>query len=440
MSPERRSRIWALALPIIGGMASQNLLNLVDTAMVGALGPAALAAVGMVSFLHFLAVAALTALSSAVQALASRRFGAGEVHLSALPLNAGLCVSLFIGLPLTLLLLQQAGTILGWVLDDAEAIAQGQPYFEARVLAIAFVGMNFSFRGYFAAVDQSRFYLRTLLVMHSSNILLSYVLIFGHLGLPAMGTFGAGLGTALSIMLGTAIYFATAWKHARGHGFLAARPGRAQFGALLRLGIPSCLQQVLFAGGFVALFWIIGQVGTRELAVANVLINLSLVAILPGMGFGIAAASLVGQSMGAKQPDAAYLWAWDVVRLAARVFAVLGGIMLFLPGPALSLFLHEPELIDMGRLPLQLVGLGMLFEGSGLILMQALLGAGAARTVMLIGIGFQWVLFLPLAWLLGPVLGYGLLAIWLAMSGYRALQTLLIVFIWYRRRWQQIEL
>lgn len=440
MTAERRQRIWALALPIIGGMASQNLLNLIDTAMVGALGAPALAAVGMVSFLHFLAVAALTALSSAVQALAARRMGEGQTQLAARPLNAGLLLSLTLGVPLTALLYFGAPTLLGWVLDDPAALAQGQPYLESRALAVAFVGMNFSYRGFFAAVNQTRFYLRTLLIMHVVNVLLSYALIFGHWGLPEMGTRGAGLGTALSIILGSAIYTATALRHARPFGFMRARPHWEQFSSLLRLGLPSCIQQVFFAGGFVALFWIIGQVGTAELAVANVLINLSLVAILPGMAFGIAAASLVGQALGAKQPDSAHAWAWDVIRLSARIFGLMGIICVLVPRRLLSLFLHEPALVEMGVLPLQLIGLGMVVDGAGLILMQALLGAGAARAVMFVSVGFQWLLFLPAAYLVGPWLGGGLLAIWLTMTVYRGIQALVLLWIWQRRRWQSIKI
>lgn len=440
MTADRRRRILALALPIIGGMASQNVLNLVDTAMVGALGPEALAGVGMVSFLMFLSVAALTALSSAVQALASRRFGAGDHARTALPLNAGLLLSLVVGIPLTGLLLVSAESMLAAVLDDPAVIAQGVPYFQARTLAVAFVGMNFSYRGYFAAVNQTQFYLRTLLIMHAINIVLSYGLIFGRFGLPALGTQGAGLGTAISIVVGTLIYTLTAWRHARPHGFLSVRPGAEQIRGLLRLGGPSCVQQVLFAGGFVTLFWIIGQVGTPELAVSNVLINLTLLAVLPGMAFGIASASLVGQALGAQDPEDAHRWAWDVIRLASWVFGTLCAVMVFLPGPVLMLFLHDPQLVAMGRLPLQLIGAGMVVDGAGLILMQALLGAGAARVVMLVGVGFQWLLFLPAAWLAGPVMGYGLVVIWLLMMAYRGLQTGVLVWVWQRRKWQHIAL
>src|ERR1700757_3334148 len=99
-SPRNRTReVWALALPIIGAMSSQNVLNLVDTAMVSHLGPAALAAVGLGSFVNFMAFSAITGLSTAVQAMAARRIGENRDHEAAVPLNGGLLLSLAIGAP-----------------------------------------------------------------------------------------------------------------------------------------------------------------------------------------------------------------------------------------------------------------------------------------------------------------------------------------------------
>lgn len=436
----RRREILALALPIIGGMTSQNVLNLVDTAMVGRLGAPALAAVGLVSFVTFLAVAAVTGMSSAVQALAARRVGEGRFDQSAVSLNGGLLIALAYGLPASVLLWWCAEPIVAALLDDAEAVAEGTQYFQMRALAIVAVGMNFSFRGYFSAVSMTRLYMRTLIIMHLINILLNYTLIFGNFGFPAMGTRGAGLGTAISLFCGTLIYFSAALKHARGSGFLERAPVRGQMLGLLRLGLPASIQQILFAGGFTVLFWIIGRIGTEELAVANVLINISLVAILPGMGFGIAAATLSGQAMGRRAPEEAYAWAWDVCRVAAWVFAALGLIMLLATEAVLGIFLTDAALVALGYWPLKLIGVGMIIDGCGLVLMQALLGVGASTVVMIVGVGLQWLLFLPLAWWLGPVQGLGLIAVWLAMTGYRALQAGIFTAVWVRRRWQGIRI
>ena len=428
-----------LSLPIIGGMTSQNVLNLVDTWLVGGLGAPALAATGIANFMNFMAVAAITGLSTAVQAIAARRVGEGRLTESAVPLNGGLLLSLAVGVPLSALLIATTPWFYAALVDDPAVVEQGVPYLQWRLVAVALVGMNFSFRGYWSAVKLAKLYLYTLIWMHALNILFSWTLIYGHFGFPALGTKGAGIGTSLAIAVGTATYFWHAGRHARGHGFLERLPSREQMRGLLKLGAPSCIQQLLFSSGFTVLFWIVGQVGTAEMAVASVLVNISLLAVLPGIGFGLAATTLVSQALGRGDPADAHRWAWDVYKVAAVLFAVLALPMLVLSGPVLEIFLRDPQLVEIGRLPLQLIGLGILIDGLGLIMMHALLGAGAVGQVMKVSVGFQWLLFLPAAYVLGPVLGYGLTAIWLGMTLYRGLQTGVFVAAWERRAWVHIK-
>lgn len=437
---DRSRRVLALSLPIIGGMTSQNILNLVDTWMVGALGPAALAGVGFSSFLNFMAVAAITGLAAAVQAMAARRYGEGKLDETAVPLNGGLALSLIVGVPLSLLLIWLAPSLYPLLIDDPDVVREGTIYWQWRLVAVAAIGMNFSFRGYWSAVDMTRLYMYTLIWMHALNILISYVLIFGKLGLPAMGTAGAAIGTSASIFIGTATYFVLALRHAGSAGFLHRRPTGEQFRALVRLGLPNSIQQLLFAAGFAILFWIIGKVGTEELAVANVLVNITLLAVLPGIGFGIGAASLAGQSLGRADPVAAHRWGWDVYRVATPVFLAIALPMLLFTDGVLALFLREPALVALGHLPLLLVGAGVLVDGLGLIMMHALLGAGASGLVMRVAVGLQWLVFLPLAYLLGPVLGLGLTTIWIAMMAYRGAQAVIFTVAWQRRQWVSIKL
>src|SRR5437762_10327201 len=116
------------------------------------------------------------------------------------------------------------------------------------MVAVALVGMNFSFRGYWSAVKLTKLYLYTLIWMHALNIAFSWTLIYGKFGFPALGTAGAGIGTTLSIAAGTATYFWHAGRHARGHGFLMRMPSGDEMRSLLKLGLPSCIQQLLFSG------------------------------------------------------------------------------------------------------------------------------------------------------------------------------------------------
>jgi Na+-driven multidrug efflux pump len=214
---------------------------------------------------------------------------------------------------------------------------------------------------------------------------------------------------------------------------------RRTMASMLRLSIPAGTQSFFFASGMTAFFWIIGRIGTAELAASNVLIQLLLVAILPGVGFGLAAASLVGQALGRGETEDAVTWGWDVSRLATVMVGTGALVGVIAPDLLLRIFLHDEDIIALARFPLRLLGATMVVETLGSVLMNALLGAGASKTVMTVSILMQWGLFLPVAFLLGPVLGYGMSAVWAAQVGYRCLQGLIFASIWRGRRWVGVE-
>lgn len=436
---QRVRRIMVLGLPIIGGMLSQNVLNLVDTAMVSRLGDAALAAVGTGGFLNFMAIAFVTGLSSGVQAVAARRKGEGRESETAIPLNGALMVALAFGIPMTLILFSLAPDVFAWVNGDAQVVAEGAPYLQARLIAITAVGCNFAFRGYWNGINLPKLYLFTLVVMHTINIFLNWIFIFGHLGVAPLGTTGAGVATTIATFLGTGMYVFLGFSYARGHGFMQGLPRWETIKSILRMSVPTGIQQMFFAAGFTMLFWILGQVGTKTTAAANVLINVMLVAILPGLALGMAAASLVGQALGRGEPSDAKRWGWDVVKVAVVFLSLLGLPMALAPDWVLSVFQLDVETQQLARLPLQIVGLTIGFDGIGLVLQHALLGAGASRSTMVISIALQWFLFLPVAYIVGPVLGYGLMGIWIAQIGYRGLQALVFAWRWHLGSWSQIR-
>jgi putative MATE family efflux protein len=439
LTAERRRRILSLALPIIGGMASQNVLNLVDTAMVGLLGASALAAVGMASFANFMASAFIMGLSAGVQAMAARRVGEGRTDETAIPLNGGLVLAMLLAVPWSALVVWQAQGLFQFLVDDPEVVKLGVPYLQARLVAMVALGMNFAFRGYWNGVDLSKVYMRTLIVMHACNILLNWVLIFGKLGMPALGCTGAGIGSAIATFIGTAMYVGQAVALAGEGGFLRRLPDRHTFMTMLRLSVPAGIQQFFFAAGMTAFFWVIGRIGTAELAASNVLVQLLLVAILPGIGFGMASATLVGQALGRGNPEDARRWAWDVGKLAAVLVGTIALVGLLFPELLLRLFLHDPETMGLARLPLRVVAGAMAWDTLGLVMLNSLLGAGDTRRVMTVSILLQWGLFLPMAYLVGPVLGGGMTGVWLVQIGYRALQTLTFTCMWQRGRWAEIR-
>jgi putative MATE family efflux protein len=275
--------------------------------------------------------------------------------------------------------------------------------------------------------------------MHATNIFLNWVFIFGNLGAPALGAEGAGIASAIATYLGAAYYILLGLRHAAPHGFLRGLADRETLRTMLRLALPMSIQQLLFATGFTTLFWIIGQVGTAETAAANVLINVMLVVILPGIALGMAAMSLVGQALGRQEPADAMRWGWEVMGVGVVTLMMLGIPMVLIPDAILGIFLHEPGTRELARLPLQIYGCGIGLNAVGLVLQHALLGAGASRLTMTVVVGMQWGLYLPVAYVVGPVLGHGLLGIWIAQVAYFGIQGMIFAVLWWRGRWAKIE-
>jgi len=437
---ERRQRVWAIALPIMGGMMSQNVLNLVDIAMVGRLGDKALAATGIGGFTNYLAISFIIGLSAGVQALAARRLGEGRNDETAVPLNGGLILALLIGIPACIVMVAATPFAFALLSDDPAVRELGIPYLQARLLGMAAVGMNFSFRGYWSAIHMAGVYLRTLLIMHAINIFLHWVLIFGKLGAPALGVYGAGLSTTISLYIGTLLYLFFAWRHARDKGFLHRLPSRRVLWQQFKLSLPASLQQLFFSAGVVGLLWIVSRIGTQEVAALNVLMTFHITAILPAFGIALAAMTLVGNALGRGDVDDAAAWGWNGAALTFVYGLILSVVLIPLAEPILGLFLTNAETRQLAHLPMLLWALMISFDTAGMVLMNALIGAGDTRRSMWISVIWQWIFFLPLAYLAGPVLGFGLLGVWVINGLYRVGQAITCGRQWAGRKWAGIPI
>jgi len=432
--------VWGIALPIMGGMMSQNVLNLVDIGMVGRLGDSALAATGIGGFTNYLAISFIIGLSAGVQALAARRVGEGRDSETAIPLNGGLMLALLIGVPLCIILILAAPFAFTFLTGDAEVRELGTPYLQVRIASMIAVGMNFSFRGYWSAIHMTGVYLRTLLVMHAINIFLNWVLIFGNLGAPELGVFGAGLATTIALYIGTSLYFFFAIRHARDRGFLRGIPSRSTLWQQFKLSLPSSLQQLFFSAGLVTLMWIVGQIGTAEVAAINILMTFHITAMLPAFGVALAAMTLVGNALGRGNTDDAAAWGWNCAALTFVYGVIMSLLLIPLANPILAVFLTNPETRQLTYLPMVLWALMISFDTAGMVLMNALIGAGDTRRSMWISLLWQWVFFLPLAYIAGPVLGYGLLGVWIINSVYRVGQAVNCGTQWAGRKWADIRI
>ncbi len=204
--------------------------------------------------------------------------------------------------------------------------------------------------------------------------------------------------------------------------------------------MPNGVQQVFFALGMTAFYVIVGLIGTPELAASSVLLNLYLVGVLPGLGFGLAGMSLVSQALGRRDADDARRWGWDIVKIAFVVVALISVPGMIRPEWILSGFLRDPDTLALAAPSLRLISFILAIDACGNVLMNCLLGAGDNRRVMARSIGYQWGIFLPLALVFGWLVGGGLIAVWTSHVLYRIVFVTTMFAMWRGDRWTGIRI
>jgi MATE family multidrug resistance protein len=433
-------KIILLSLPIIGGMISQNLLNLVDTAMVGQLGAVALSAVGVASFAVFMSQSLVLGLSSGVQAIAARRFGEGNISKAGVPLLSGIIVAIILGLFLTIVIYPFVPLLFSFLNPSSEVAELAVPYWRIRLFAMIFMGINYAFRGFFNGIHQPKYYMLSLIVIHILNVVFNYAFIYGHFGFSKMGTDGAALASALATVAGTIIYLCLGHFKLSDLNLFNELPKLVDIKKVFKLTIPSGIQQFMIAASMSSLFFIVGQLGIIQVAALNILINILMLCILPGFGFGMAAATLVGTSLGDKNQPQAKQYAYDVTVVGGAFTLIAGLIISFNAEAILPLFTPDVNIIQMAIMPLKITGALIFIDVMSVIIMNALLGSGDVAIVLKTSLISQWLFFFPIAAFSVFFFDFSFLFIWLLFIASRLGQGLIYSFYWQNNKWGKVKL
>src|SRR5699024_7714665 len=371
---------------------------------------------------------------TAVQALVARAHGAGQLTLRATPMAAALVLGLLATPPIVLLFYYLSDPILGWISQDIQVQSEARPYFLMRLAGLFAVAVNFSFRGYWNGIHRPGVYLRFLIIAHLTNVLLSYGLIYGHWGLPALGSLGAALGTTLALCLAMLLNGVYVWRHIQHHQPFSPSPTKPVYQAVTRIALPTSLQQFFSAVGMTMMFWIIAHYGTDYLAVSQVLISLTLLLILPALAFGLSATSLVGDAIGKADIDSAYRWCWDISHISMVLVLLVATPLWLMPENILALFLHDNALVQLGKQPLRLIAIAVCFDGIAIVFAHALLSSGGAKKVGFASIFAQWGFFLPLAYIGLQYLALGFVGLWLLHVCQRLIHMAMLMWLWRKQR------
>jgi MATE family multidrug resistance protein len=436
-----RRDVLNLALPATGEQLLSMMVGIVDTFLVGHLGAAPLAAVGLANQWVFMATMLFGAIATGATALIARFIGAREPDQANAVLRQSMLLGALIGMIATLLgfsFAQQAVALLG---AEPDVIGLGASYL--RVVSsifffstLMFIG-NASLRG----AGDTRTPLFVMLVVNALNIIVAWTAINGPFGLPQLGVVGSALGAATGRLVGGLLVIGILL---RGRANIQLkltnlRPDWALIGRILRVGLPSGLEQLLFRTGHMVFARILAELGTVAYAANQVAMNGWSLSFMPGFGFALAATTLVGQSLGADDPEGAQRRGYTAYRMGAALMGTVGLAFLLFPAQIVGFFTNDPQVIAIGTMPLRMVGLIQPLLAASMIYAGGLRGAGDTRWPMIITGGSIWLVRLPLAYLFALVLDWGLAGAWSALALDLSLRGLLNFLRFRGGRWKTVK-
>jgi len=342
----RRPGVWELAWPTIVSNLLFSAVGFVDIKIVGSLGASAVAAITTGTRALFVVQGVLMAVTAGTTALVARAWGAGDRDEAARVTRASLWLSLGIALVLTVVSVVYADTLTGIFRLDARTLELATTFIRWLSLFNLAFAVNVTLSAALRAAGDVITPLWIGALTNLVSVLLVYGFVYGRFGMPTLGVAGAGLGNGVALLLG-ALVIGTLWVRGR----LVVGPGTAgalrweRIRRLIRIGYPAALEQVAWQGGFIAFLWIIALYGTAAYAAYGIGVNILSFSFVVGFGFSIAASTLVGQHLGAGDPDGARRRGWRAMRFSIGVMLLFGTLIVAFARPIASFLIDDPEVI-----------------------------------------------------------------------------------------------
>ena len=434
--------IWSLTWPVILSGTLGTAIGLIDIAMVGRLGTDALAAVGYAMQFFFLAMSVLMAVGTACVAMMSRSIGAGQPERARQALAGCLVLATAASLAISVLGSAAPVPLLRLLNASDDVIARAVPYLRLVLASSVLFAVAFTFESGFRAARNMRTPMIVAAVVTVVKVGLNFVLIFGMLGFPRLDLVGAGLATLLAqgVAVVLLVWLGCSRRgpevlRLRARDFADARPLLRE---TLRLSLPAVAERIVMNMAMMSYFALLGQFGPATVAAYTVGVRVLSFSWIPGMGFQAAAATLVGQALGAGDPRAAARAGWRSARLCLIVSGVLGILFLLGRAPLARVFVPgEPEVFEAMQPFMLMLALAQPFLALHFTLGGALRGAGDTVTPLLAAIIGNWALRVPLAFLAVYALDLGVFWVWVTIILDHAARAAWMTWAFWRGRWRQ---
>jgi putative MATE family efflux protein len=436
-----RTAIVLLAIPMILELSLESVFAVVDMFFVGKLGPNAIATVGLTELAITIIYSVAIGLSTAATAVVARRTGEKDPDGAAHAGMQSLLIALLVTVVTSTCGILFAPDILRIMGAQPDVVKEGAIFTRIMLGGSLVIILLFLINGIFRGAGDAAMAMRSLWVASALNILLCPTLINGYGPFPALGLKGAAVATTIGRGMGV-IY--QCYHLFRGKGFIKIRLrhfrwDRPVIKTLVEVAWPATLQFIIQSGSWIALGILVAKTGgTDATAGYQVAIRNIVFFILPAWGLSNAAATMVGQNLGAKQPGRAEQSVVLTTKYNAVFMAAVMLLFLFFASPIISIFTNVPEVHYFGVQSLQIIGAGYIFYGIGMVMMQSLNGAGDTRTPTRINFVGFWLFQIPFAWLLAKGLDMGPTGAFIAVP---VAETFIALAAWYyfrKGKWKEV--
>jgi putative MATE family efflux protein len=430
--------IFSLAMPVVAGMAMEVALSVTDFYWVGRLGASAQDAITSSMVIIWTVFAAVSIISIGITALVSRYVGARDPGRAAHYIRQALWLALIIGGFLAVIGFALTPLFLDFMQTEPATRAQAVPYLRIFFASSLLLFISETIYAVFRASGDTRTPTRVGITVVCINLVLDPVMIFGLGPIPAMGVHGASLATALSYLCGTTMILRQLLKGKLGYRvekLLKVKPETAAMLKISRIGLPIASQQLAFVMVYWFLIKFVHEFGTAAGAAMGIGNRMESFSYLTCYGVSLAASTMVGQNLGAGQPDRAARCAWGATGVGIGLTLIFTIFFLGMPRVIASVFSSDPTVVNVAVNYLIILGLSQFTMAVEIILEGSFSGAGDTIPPMLVMIPGS-AARIPLAYYLAFELGWGLDGIWWTLTITTTLKAAVLAWWFKRGRWK----
>ncbi len=433
-----RQQVFSLALPVVLSSLLQRAVGIVDIFLVGGLGASSIAAVGLAQVMVFMVMSISWGINVGVTVQVAQFWGAGRKEDAAKAAFQAMVLAVGAGVLIMTIGLTFGGRVAS-ILGADTAVQTILADYTRIIFTFIFFAISINvLAGIMHGTGDTKTPLSAILIVNILHIVVAYPLIYGHWGFPKLGVKGAAIAIAISEGFGSV--------------FLLIRSLRKQYIVIeknldfkysrmtVKLGYPIFIDRLLQNAGSLVFAKVILLYGTTVYAAHQVGLAIEAFSFMPGYGIAVAAATMVGQNLGADKPEHARISAYEANRLAVLLMAAMGLVFFFFPFALLRTFTNDQEVIKYGILYMKIVAFAQIPLAITMVIGGTLRGAGDTGFIMFATITGMWFVRIPLAAFLAVVIKADIVTVWSVMILDWLVRTALLVRRYRQVRWGKLEM